>query len=550
MATPAAPLIRCAVYTRKSSEEGLEQAFNSLHAQREACEAYIKSQVGEGWKCRPSQYDDGGISGGTLERPALQRLLADIESGLIDCVVVYKVDRLTRSLTDFARIIDVFDRQGVSFVSVTQAFNTTTSMGRLTLNVLLSFAQFEREVTGERIRDKIAASKKKGMWMGGTPPLGYDIPQDQTSRALVVNPAEAEQVRDIFRCYLRRKSVNAVRDELARGGQRSKAWTSRSGRSMGDKAFSTGSLFHLLQSRVYIGEIVHGKARYPGAHQAVVERELFDAVQAQLAANTRTRKARPNASATLPLKGLIFDAEGQRMSPTFAYGKGGKRHAYYVSVPLQRAVKPGPDVIGRLSARAFEALVLERLRGLTAKPNADWLELRSVLRRIDIETHGVRLTLDRTVLLQGGGKAAISRLQSRLIAGDQLAPDTRDGRGLQLVLPVRPVFRGGRTWMIRPDGQASTVSAAPDRQLLKALAQAHAAVTSIDAAPSMSVVQLRRARSLPDSYHRKIAGLAFLAPDIQRAIFEGRQPAGLTAQQLIQTGVPVAWADQRAAFGF
>lgn len=242
----AGPKIRCAVYTRKSSEEGLDQAFNSLHAQREACEAYVKSQVGEGWTCLKADYDDGGISGGTLERQALQRLLADIERGLIDCVVVYKVDRLTRSLTDFAKIIDVFDRKAVSFCSVTQAFNTTSSMGRLTLNVLLSFAQFEREVTGERIRDKIAASKKKGMWMGGMPPLGYDIPKDPTSRALVINPIEAEQVRDICHRYLRLKSVNALRDELARDGVLSKAWISRAGRPMGGVPFNTGSLFHLL----------------------------------------------------------------------------------------------------------------------------------------------------------------------------------------------------------------------------------------------------------------------------------------------------------------
>ncbi|MDP3747660.1 MAG: recombinase family protein [Phenylobacterium sp.] len=544
------PGVRCAVYTRKSSEEGLEQAFNSLHAQREACEAYIKSQAGEGWTCRPAAYDDGGISGGTMERPALQRLLADIERGLIDCVVVYKVDRLTRSLTDFARIIDVFDRKGVSFVSVTQAFNTTTSMGRLTLNVLLSFAQFEREVTGERIRDKIAASKRKGMWMGGVPPLGYDIPKDQTSRALVVNSAEAEQVRDIFRRYLRLKSVNAVRDELARDGQRSKIWTTRSGRHMGGVAFNTGSLFHLLRSRVYVGQIVHGEERYAGAHQAIVERDLFEAVQTQLTANARVRRARPTAAATLPLQGRIFDAEGQRMGPTFAYSKSGKRHAYYVSVPLQRAIKSGPEVIGRLSAGAFEALVLERLRGLSANPDADWPDLLPILRRIDVEAHGLRLSLDRTVLLQSGGKAAMSQLQSRVVAGDQLASDTRNAHTLQLMVPVRPVFRGGRTWMVRPDGQAATARAAPDRQLLKALAQAHAALAASDAAPSMSAEQWRRARSLPESYLRKMAGLAFLAPDIQRSMLEGRQPAGLTGQQLMQQGVPLAWADQRERLGF
>ena len=541
-----APTIRCAIYTRKSSEEGLDQAFNSLHAQREACEAYVKSQAGEGLSCLTAAYDDGGISGGTMDRPALQRLLADIERARVDCVVVYKVDRLTRSLTDFARIIEVFDRKGVSFVSITQAFNTTTSMGRLTLNVLLSFAQFEREVTGERIRDKIAASKKKGMWMGGVPPLGYDIPKDRTSRALTVNPAEAEQVRDIYRRYLRLRSANAVRDELARDGLRSKAWVSRTGRHMGGVPFNTGSLFHLLQSRVYLGEIVHKGERHPGAHEAIIEPELFEAVQAQLAANTRERKGRQK-TAVLPLTGKLFDASGERMGPTFAYAKSGRRYAYYVSVPVQRAIKPPAGMITRLPARAFDALVLERLRRMADSPGADWSELLPMLRKVELQPHGFRLALDDAHMSRQLGKVALLALRSRLALGEEITAEPQGG--LQLDVPVRPQFRGGRTWLVRPNGQAANENQ-PDRQLLKALAQAHAGVAVHQAAPTMSPAQWRQARSIPDSYLRRIMGLAFLAPDIQRAFLEGRQPAGLTARQLFAAGVPLAWNDQRAALGF
>ena len=279
--------VRCAIYTRKSSEEGLEQEFNSLDAQREACEAYIKSQKHEGWIIIPTLYDDPAYSGGNMDRPALKRLLADIEAGLIDTVVVYKVDRLTRALADFAKIVEAFDAQGVSFVSVTQAFNTTTSMGRLTLNVLLSFAQFEREVTGERIRDKIAASKKKGMWMGGLPPLGFDI-QD---RKLIVNEAEAETVRHIFRRYCALGSVRELQRELEVGKIVSKARTSSSGAPYGGKPFSRGALYQLLQNKICIGLTTHRGEAYAGEHAAIVDQELWDATQNLLTKNRVSRRA-------------------------------------------------------------------------------------------------------------------------------------------------------------------------------------------------------------------------------------------------------------------
>jgi len=273
---------RCAIYTRKSSDEGLEQGFNSLDAQREACEAYILSQVGEGWSALPHTYDDGGYSGGSMERPGLQALLRGIRAGRVDVVVVYKIDRLTRALADFARIVETFDAHEVSFVSVTQAFNTTSSMGRLTLNVLLSFAQFEREVTGERIRDKIAASKAKGMWMGGLAPLGYDLPVGG-SRALIVNPIEAETVRFLFRRYLELGSVYKLIQELDAQGIRSKVRVTAKGETLGGGSFSRGAMFHLLQNRVYVGDIVHKGERYDGQHEGIVEPGLFDGVQAMLA---------------------------------------------------------------------------------------------------------------------------------------------------------------------------------------------------------------------------------------------------------------------------
>jgi site-specific DNA recombinase len=297
---------RCAIYTRKSSEEGLDQDFNSLDAQREACAAFVQSQKHEGWTVLPTQYDDGGHSGGTMERPALQRLLADIEANRIDVVVVYKVDRLTRALSDFAKLVEVFDRRNVSFVSITQQFNTTTSMGRLTLNILLSFAQFERELIGERVRDKIAASKKKGMWMGGTVPLGYDV----RDRKLVVNESEASAVVDIFQRYLRLKSVRALAEELAAAGIRSKRRYHPDGTEYGNQQFSDGALYLMLQNRTYRGEATHKGNAYPGEHSAIVEQSLWDAVQAVLAENRVAGANGANTKQPSLLTGMLFDEAG------------------------------------------------------------------------------------------------------------------------------------------------------------------------------------------------------------------------------------------------
>ena len=355
--------VRCAIYTRKSSEEGLEMEFNSLDAQREACEAYIVSQKQEGWIALPDVYNDGGISGGTLERPALQRLLADIEAGHIDVVVVYKIDRLSRALMDFAKLVEVFDRHSVTFVSVTQQFNTTTSMGRLTLNILLSFAQFEREVTGERIRDKIAASRKKGMWMGGHPPLGYDV----VDRKLVVNREEAALVCHIFERFLHVGSATLLMNELNAAGHTTKSWTTRSGTMRPGRLFDKGVLYKLLNNRVYLGKAVHKGKSYPGEHQAIIDAPIWDKVHSILSENARRRGNHVRAATPALLKGLVRCASCDRaMTPSHAR-KNGRRYRYYV---CQSAIKNGHAScpVRSLPAGEIEEAVLVQVRALLRAP--------------------------------------------------------------------------------------------------------------------------------------------------------------------------------------
>ena len=357
MNKPVVRKLRCAVYTRKSSEEGLEQEFNSLHAQREACESYIASQRSEGWVLVRDQYDDGGISGGTLERPGLKRLLADIEDGLVDVVVVYKIDRLSRSLMDFSKLVEVFDRNGVTFVSVTQSFNTTTSMGRLTLNILLSFAQFEREVTAERIRDKVRASRMKGMWMGGCPPLGYEV----KARKLVENAGDAAHVRWVFARFIEIGSGTELARELAERGV-----TTALGHRI-DKKF----IYRMLNNRVYIGEAVHKGPSYPGEHSAIIDRRSWDGAHAILTESPRTRAARTRAARTRAdtpalLRGLLYGPDGAAFSPTHTR-KGRRQYRYYVS---QTVLKHGAGScpVGRVSAGEIEAAVIDQLRAVFRQP--------------------------------------------------------------------------------------------------------------------------------------------------------------------------------------
>ena len=358
---------RCAIYTRVSTENGLEQEFNSLHAQREAAQAYIKSQAHEGWKLIRDHYDDGGFSGGSLERPGLQKLLADLRERRIDIVVVYKVDRLTRSLTDFAKLVEQFDAHGVAFVSVTQSFNTTTSMGRLTLNVLLSFAQFEREVTGERIRDKIAASKKKGLWVGGVVPLGHHV----KDRKLIVAKEEAATVRLIFARYLDLGSLPALQRDLRERGIITRRRTLSSGRAIGGRALTNGPLAYLLRNRMYLGEINHRDKSYPGERQPIIDEKLFEAVQARLTENLLGRRLRRQSSNAL-LMGKLFDDRGNPMTPTYAIKKG-VRYCYYASCVLAQGRKEDAGSIPRVAAEAVERIVLDAI----ALPPTKQIELRS-----------------------------------------------------------------------------------------------------------------------------------------------------------------------------
>ena len=343
--------IRCAVYTRKSTEEGLEQGFNSLDAQREACEAYIASQRHEGWVLLKTRYDDGGISGGHLDRPALQRLMRDIDENRVDQIVVYKIDRLTRSLADFARLVDRLDAANASFVSVTQSFNTATSMGRLTLNVLLSFAQFEREVTAERIRDKIAASKKRGLWMGGYVPLGYDA----AGRTLTINEAEAKTVRRLFDLYEKHHAVSKVAKAAEHFGLRSKRYITKSGRDQGGRALSRGHIHKILSNPLYAGRIAHKGVSYDGQHKAIIAPDHWQRIQDLMQqGHAQQRGNRNSGRPTLPLAGRLMDDKGERLSPVHT-NKAGRRYDYYISQSLKIPGDADNKASGwRLPARALE----------------------------------------------------------------------------------------------------------------------------------------------------------------------------------------------------
>lgn len=526
---------RCAIYTRKSSEEGLEQEFNSLDAQREACEAYILSQKGAGWIALADMYDDGGISGGTLERPALQRLLADIAAGRIDTVVVYKVDRLTRSLSDFAKIVDAFDAKGVSFVSVTQQFNTTTSMGRLTLNMLLSFAQFEREVTGERIRDKIAASKQKGMWMGGLPPLGLDV----EDRKLVINTGEADIVRHIFRRYAVVKSVNALKDELESDGVASKARLDKFGRVSGGNAITRGALYRMLQNRIYRGEIVHRDKCYPGLHDAIVDAALWDDAQLALAENRVERVSRSNATAPSLLAGLVYDGSGDRMSPTHA-NKRGTRYRYYVSQSLIKGGRPkAPGAACRVPAADLEAIVESRICALlrdegdifnaigdgtadvetssaliaqaaalaqrwsTVEPTDKRMFLQVLVARIDVRPASIDIAIRLTML------SAVLAPQANLakLATSDIAHDPT-----QLLSVPAQVRRTGMEMKLLIQGITDSARREPDRSLLRIIGQARRFNAMVMSGHGKTIAELASEAGVSPSYFTRVFRLSFLAP--------------------------------------
>ena len=383
--TPAAAPVRktrCAIYTRKSTDEGLDKEFNTLDAQRDACSSYIASQRHEGWIEVPDYYDDGGYSGGTLERPALKRLLADIQAGRVDVVVVYKIDRLSRALMDFAKLVEVFDANGTTFVSVTQSFNTTTSMGRLTLNILLSFAQFEREVIGERIRDKFAASRARGMWMGGKVPLGYRV----EARKLVVVEEEAKQVRSIFERFLVLRSATRLAHELRGRGVHSKTGA----------AINKGYLYRVLANRTYLGEVTHKGKVYPGEHAAIVTQDLWDRAHAIMQVSPRTRANGNRTQSPALLKGLLFGLDGRALSPTHSR-KRGKQYRYYVAQGvLKDEGDLHPDIIRRIGAAEIEAAVVAQIRALVRQPEVIVGTLRAAREETpDVTENEVRDALEQ-----------------------------------------------------------------------------------------------------------------------------------------------------------
>ena len=407
--SPPTP-IRCAIYTRKSSDEGLDQEFNSLDAQRESAEAFVASQRAEGWEVNPERYDDGGFSGGTMERPALDRLLRDIEAGKVDCVVVYKVDRLSRSLMDFSRIMETFEKAGVSFVSVTQQFNTTHSMGRLTLNILLSFAQFEREIIGERIRDKVAAQKRKGKWTGGVPVLGYDVDRSGPSPRLVVNDREARRTRAIFKLYLELGSLLPVVKELRHREWKSKKRTTTKGTAVGGRPFDKATLYALLRNPIVTGKITHKGEVYDGEHEAIVDQDLFDEVQALLSLNGRTGGPETRNKYGAILRGLLR-CRGCDKSMTHTFCGGKKKH-FYRYYRCIGAIKNGADTCsaGTLPAEEIEKLVIDEVRGLST----DSVLLDQVLAEAQatIETERVTLDSERSELRRAVGEShrALRRL--------------------------------------------------------------------------------------------------------------------------------------------
>ncbi len=570
MSAEAKRPIRCAIYARKSSEEGLEQSFNSLDAQREACRAFIASQKHEGWRALSNLYDDGGFSGGTMDRPALGRLIEDVQAEKVDAVVVYKVDRLTRSLADFAKIIEIFDAHRVSFVSVTQQFNTTTSMGRLTLNVLLSFAQFEREVTGERIRDKIAASKRKGMWMGGHAPLGYDA----KDRKLLVNAREAGAVREIYRQYLKLGCVSKLKIHLEHNGIRSKERLSSTGRKSGGAVYSRGALYSILRNRIYVGEIKHKGQVYPGEHEGIVPRELWERVQVRLQANDHAHKNRSRAAMPSLLVGLIYDDQGNRFTPAHAV-KSGKRYRYYVS---QAAIKnPGKSHPGpiRLPAGEIERLVCSKLRSFLDLPHQvldalspqennaidtkavlasakTWSELpaaeataktrqfvRTIVSRIVVYAATVEVLVDKQALqtaLLGNSSHPGLVAASKCTDSISLKIDahlSRCGREVRLVLPAGP---------------AVETPAHPLASLIKAVVRAHNWHERILRGELTGTRSIAKATGLAERYVSRILQNAFLAPDIVESILHGRQPVNLTLEKL-RPRDPLDWEAQRRWLG-
>ena len=530
--------IRCAIYTRKSTEDGLEQDFNSLDAQREACAAYILSQTHEGWEGTSELYDDGGFSGGSMERPGLKQLLQDVIAGKVDVIVVYKVDRLTRSLADFAKIVDILDEHHASFVSVTQSFNTTTSMGRLTLNVLLSFAQFEREVTGERIRDKIAASKKKGMWMGGPVPLGYEL----RDRKLMVNNKEAETVRHLFRRYTELQSVPQLVDELAAQGYRTKIRPYKDGRKIGGVAFRTGALSQLLKNPIYTGKVRHKDKIYDGEHEAIIDQALFDEVQSIFAVNRSDNALGKKSRNPSLLAGLITDPDGRPMTPTHA-STGSKRFRYYVT-----RLEPGDDknLVWRLPSGEIERLVIDALARAIADAaqtsgEADIIQSQMAANsEIANRLQNTAVHEKRKILLDQ--KVRVQVQKEQVIISFQTADESKS---TEVGIDAKLAKQGSELKFTIPPTNVN-IKPAPNATLQKLVSQAFAAQDLLlTGTPNPA---------LSDYSHRylgQLVRISWLAPDILGAIMDGTQPVNLTGRKLTRANaIPLDWPSQRKMFGF
>src|ERR1700732_4259606 len=526
---------RCAIYTRKSTEHNLDLEFNSLDAQREACEAYIKSQEHEGWRLVPDRYNDGGLSGASLDRPALQKLLADVRAGKITIVVVYKVDRLTRSLADFAKLVELFDQHQVSFVSVTQSFNTTSSMGRLTLNVLLSFAQFEREVIGERVRDKIAASKRKGLWVRGPVPLGYRC----IDKKLVAVPEEAEVVRTIFTRYLELGSMGALIAELDRQGIRTKVNCRRDGGRSGGIRFGVGSLAHLLKNRFYLGEITYRGEVHRGEHEPILTRDLFEAVQAKRAANAVARQVQLRGAAAL-LTGRLFDDRGNRMSPTHS-NKFGVRYRYYVSHAILQNRKAEAGSIARVPAPEIETLVCEGIRRhLAAMGDGEPAD------RDLIEPHVARVIVKPQAL----EVCLIPTCEASAQTEDPSLQDPAPRRPLTttITLPwTAPIFAAVKGIINAPCTEPAMRPESRDA-LLAAIAKARGWIDDIRLGRIGSFAEIAEREAQGERHLRLLAPLAFLSPRIIAAIADGTAPGDLTVTDLAKA-LPYSWAAQEETIG-
>lgn len=551
--------IRCAIYTRKSSEEGLEQDFNSLDAQREACGAYVASQASEGWSLLPEHYDDGGISGGTLERPALQQLLDDVRAGKIDIIVVYKVDRLTRSLLDFAKLVEAFDEAEVSFVSVTQSFNTTTSMGRLTLNMLLSFAQFEREVTAERIRDKIAQSKAKGMWMGGTPPIGYEA----DGRSLKIVEEHAAIVRDIYARYLDQGNVRLVAETLEREGVRSPRRSTLNGRSYGGRVFSRGQIYQILMNPVYAGDIAHNDSVYPGNHEAIIERKTWEAVQELRASHARGARKRREASSSL-LAGLLFTASGEPLIAVHTSKKlesageqARKRYRYYIS-KSHHARQPTNKEQALPALRIPASEIEQAVKRELAKVLSDPVSLLSRL-GVGLSPSGIeKARLACTELSENMGNAIRRKLLERVIVHDdclgvvisaerlaKLLNLARDEDSTETFTITRRVQLSRCGHVIKLiDESGSPAVEATNSSLLALLGKARGWWQQLQSG-KINISELACEEDVSASYITRVVRLSFLSPRVVEAILSGSLSTKIEGRTLLATNaVPASWKDQ------